>query len=163
MDRQPSSKKATTMIVVGLIVLAFVVTAAGPLFATKNEHKVSICLANVRSMVLACELYSGDYDGITTDASKWMDSIYPYTKNETITHDVEGIRKGEYGYAYANKASHIHEGSVENPASFPLVYDSTHIKRNAVGDLSTLPSPGRHKGQNTIGFLDGHAKQVHRG
>jgi len=144
-----------TLCVVIVLVLAAILF---PVFAQTKGTRHITCLSNVKQTVLGSIMYADDYDNRLPKAEKWMDTIYPYTKNEFMYHDqAVGFKGDRYGYAYRDTASGKNEDLFPEPAEFPLIFDSNLLSRNANGDLSSLPRPGRHGGSNTIGYADGHA------
>src|SRR5471030_1526468 len=66
-----------------------------------------LCLFNIKQTSLGLNMYANDYDGRLPDAMKWMDVIFPYTKNGNLLHDVEGVPKGGYGYGFRLRASGV--------------------------------------------------------
>ena len=111
-------------------------------------------------MVLGCVMYAYDYDEKLPFASKWMDTIVPYTKNQGVFHDPSRENDSEYGYAFEGRASGLDSSKVDAPDAYPLIFDSTLTGKSAAGPTSTMPLPGRHEGTNSVGYLDGHAKSI---
>ena len=140
-----------------------VVIIAAILFPVFAKAKVStgknICAMNLLDMVRDLKLYASDFDDRLPNANAWMDAIQPRELTDKFLHDVIGIKPGEYGYAFRDKASGISIPEVEDPKLFILVFDSTLIGKNAHGDASTLPRPGRHHGADYIMSLDDHLKR----
>ena len=86
-----------------------------------------------------------------------MDASLPYVKAETNWH-CPSVPKGMYGVAF--NAALSRAKPPKDPAKTPLVYDSVNPIRNASDQVTSLPSPGRHGGKNTIAYADGGAKRV---
>jgi len=119
------------------------------------------CLSNIKQITLAFIMYADDYDSHLPDAASWTDRLGLYTKNQDIFHDtLAEIRPPDCGYAFRSSASKLNINTLKAPATFALDFDSDLLGRNASSDLSTLPRPGRHGGQDSIGYADGHAKSV---
>jgi prepilin-type processing-associated H-X9-DG protein len=158
-----SHSPSLTLGVGGLIVL-ILVSILYPVFrAARPFPPRTRCLSNVKSMVMDLIVYSGDYDETLPKAPRWMDTISSYSNTgvgQSIFHDVEGVGADDYGYAFRSKASLLDESKVDKTSEFILVFDSNLLGRNAYGEPSSMPNPGRHDGGNSVGFLDGHAKRI---
>jgi prepilin-type processing-associated H-X9-DG protein len=121
------------------------------------------CISNIKQLALSATMYTADYDDRFPLRDNWMDSTKEYRKGDdmlrcpTFAFD-EKAPKNLYGYAMNQAIS----GAKPPPniANVPLIFDSVNLARNASGTLDSLPNPGRHGGQNVIGYADGHAKAV---
>jgi len=142
----------------GLVLLIFI--AAFPaLFQFKGSRKAP-CLSNVKQQVLGMAMYADDNDHVLPAIDLWMDKIHRYTKSDEPFHDFDGVGPGEYGYAFRDSAGGLKVSNQPQPATFAIIFDSTLLTRNAHGETSTMPRPGRHSGLDTVGFLEGHAKAI---
>jgi len=138
-----------------------------PIGSPKEASKRTACLSNVKQMSLAALAYANDHDDKLPLAVNWMDSTpmyvgrgnYAPSETERVYHDVT-FSGDQYGYAFRLQASSKEISSIKTPSSFALIFDSKLMQRNAGSGLETLPSPGRHQGRNSVGYLDGHAKSV---
>lgn len=157
MSRNLSSSQFYGAIVLA-IGLAFGARVLFTVLAKPPVYRPFTCVSQVKQIGLNCIIYAGDYDNLLPKGKGWMDALAPYAKAEQFFHDVYGVKPSEYGYAYRNVASGMNESKVKKPEEFELVFDSTLLYRSAVSGLWSLPRPGRHGGNDTIGFLDGHVK-----
>ncbi len=118
------------------------------------------CLSHVKQLGFGLEMYSYDHDGVLPEAGTWMDSIEVYTLNTLLPQDPEDPLRHPYGYAFRNRASRMKAASVSKPETFALIFDSTIHARNGHSETWSMPRPGTHEGQDTVGYLDGHARRV---
>ena len=150
--------------VVGVAILSILVAILYPVFrAAQPVSNRTRCISSVKSITLGFSIYSDDYDELLPPAPKWMDLITKLVNRDTIEtqfHDREGVAPGEYGYAFRTQAGKLKKSSVTSSSEFMLVFDTDLHGRNAVGDPSSLPSPGRHQGMDVVGYLDGHVKAL---
>ncbi|MBC8064002.1 MAG: hypothetical protein H7Y17_04175 [Chlorobia bacterium] len=132
------------------------ITACGCSEASPGTH----CLSNSKQIALSLIIYAADYDERLPDRDAWMDLATPYTKNQEIFVDPEIRVKGQHGYAFDSRLSRKKTDQFQSPATQSMIYDSINLARNASDPFASLPNPGRHKGRNSIGYLDGHVKRV---
>lgn len=105
-------------------------------------------------------MYASDFDNRLPRSDAWMDRLMPYAANERIFHDIEGIKKGEFGYAFRKSASTLNLEVLKDQAAFVMVFDSSLKERNATSELWSLPNPGRHAGGDNLCFADSHVKRL---
>lgn len=95
-----------------------------------------------------------------------MDALEPNMKKGEQTfhcHEVEKADTSVYGYAYSSSLIGRDLRGMRDAKSAALIFDSTLLRRNAVGTLATLPDPPRHGGSNCIAYADGHAVAIRPG
>ena len=85
-------------------------------------------------------------DGVYPNSKGWMDTIAPYTKNESLFHDVHAEAEGGYGYACNENASGVVTSDDVVSGSFLLIFDSELVGRSAHGNARSIPPNGRHDG-----------------
>jgi hypothetical protein len=119
-----------------------------------------VCISNVKQLVLGAVMYSSDYDDTLPDARHWMTRTKPYLAGLPVQTCPEVKDPGSFGYAMNLGLSERREQQVSDVGTTPLVYDSTNLSWNGSDYVSSLPVPGRHKGRDTIGYVDGHAQGV---
>jgi len=151
--------------IVGALVLVAAVLYALVLMASNDYVPVSVkraaCLSNLKDIGQAMFLYASDHDFLYPPTT-WMDALKPVVRGGE-----DGLRcpavprddKPVFGYAYSASQAGKFIVFANDPKTTPLVFDSTLLVRNAVGDLTTLPHPRRHGG-NCLLYADGHAKAV---
>ncbi len=155
--------ESLAIIVACLLLLAAVYRA---FVVTRPYSTRSSCLSNLKQSSLGALMYANDYDDKLPTASKWMDQIVPYTKNEAIFHDVSIVKPGEYGYAFRDRLSGRSQTELKEPDKVILLFDSNLLGRNEHSELWSLPQKGRHKGDNEefgsdmVAFEDGHARSL---
>jgi prepilin-type processing-associated H-X9-DG protein len=128
----------------------------------KSPPPATACLSSVKQLVLSHHLYGSEFDERLPSALVWMDAIFPYGKNEHLFHcPREETRSARsYGYAFNSDLHLAHLQGVSEPEKVPMVYDSVSFWRNATDAFASLPPEGRHRGRNSIGYADGHARRV---
>jgi prepilin-type processing-associated H-X9-DG protein len=144
-----------------LVALLYPVWAGSP----RSPHRKKQCLSQVKQNVSALLLYAEEYDDRLPHRDLWMDAIGIYTAREPFRcpqrPGIAGVPvETIYGYAFYAPISQASLSEMETPERIPLVFDSLHLARNASGTLDSLPSPGRHGGNNAIGYVDGHARYL---
>lgn len=119
--------------------------------------KIAAGLGNVRRLASGLLQYADDHDERYPDRDHWRDGIALYVKPGAIRPDPD-VPKGVSGHAFNGALSHARQP--EHPAMVPMVYDSANPIRNASDLVTSLPHPGRHHGQDDVGYADGHAKGI---
>ena len=158
-----------------LAAVAVVMLVIPPFGTPKETSKRFTCMSHLKQLAGSCLQYASDHDGTLPASSNWMEATMPYSgmtwetppaskeiglKNEARYHDVAFFHTERYGYAYRSKASNRKLSAFNTPAQFELVFDSTHLERNASTGLESLPFPGRHQGRDNTSYLDGHVKSI---
>jgi len=118
------------------------------------------CYSTLKHVARAFNAYASDHDETyPAAAGGWMEPTLPYNLEYTDPR-CPAVSPTDYGYAVNKNALGLKFSRLDKPDEFPLAFDSTLLGRNAVSGLETLPSPGRHYGQNIICFADGHVKGI---
>lgn len=115
------------------------------------------CLANLRQIGTGIQQYAQDHDEVLPSADKWMDEIMPYMRNEQVLKCPDAPDLA-YGYAFNTALSRVSLAKVDKPAEVITVFESDRNTRNAHGDPTEVPKPGRHNNGNNVGYVDGHCK-----
>ena len=139
-----------------LLVLGIVGTCGGltiilsailfPVFAqARNARQNAMCMANLRSVSVAMNLYCTENNDHYPPRGKWMDALATVgirSRSERCP-TVGNLFKNRYGFAMNRDAA----GKTQSQVRFgtPLVFDSTMLDRNATTDLTSLPTSGRHR------------------
>ena len=124
-----------------------------PVFVQAKENKArSDCSHYMRQMGETMSLYAADFDDHLPPAD-WMDSTYRHMPREKFLH-CPAVGTDEYGYALNDELVGRSRSEIKD-ANTPMVFDSTLTGRNAVGELDTLPNPGRHLKTNHLVTVDG--------
>lgn len=154
------------LLILGVIAfLAFLLFPSGGY--PKSLAKRSACLSSVKRLSISTIIYAADFNDRFPNRDIWLDSISPYvkTQDKLICPTIFAERNAQlYGYAFSGKLSNAK--FPPKPETVPLVFESINLAKNASGELSSLPNPGRHphssgeRGSNNIGYADGHAKSV---
>jgi hypothetical protein len=140
------------------VIVVVVYAIVSPFFYRPKYSRHYSCLSNHKQIALGMIMYSNDYDDVLPRASRWMDDLVPYTKNEYMFHDSGSVPDKAYGYAFRAKSSGLKLTTLPDPSKRDLTFDTTQEGRNASSELGTLPNPGRHAGSSGLSFSDGHAK-----
>ena len=149
--------------VLGILLLLLVLAAIlFPVFAVPKQGKGRrhACLSRLKQIGMAFQMYATDADDRFPPSPSWMDSLTPYTKNESLTI-CPGVREAGHGYAMNRFLSGADVNALEFPAKMHLSYDSLLLERNASEYLPTFPLPARHETGNFVVYADGHAKLMH--
>jgi hypothetical protein len=133
---------------------------------THGEHAPrTACLSNIKQLSVGMAIYSADHDDLFALRDSWMDSILPYTKNDSLNRSFD-LPQGTPGFGYAmNSTLHSrHADTVDDPSRHPLLYDSINFARNASDPFRRLPRDGRHKRSGSglvhVAHADTSAKAV---
>jgi len=121
------------------------------------------CISNVKQLATGQLMYAADWNDRLPSNIDWSDAIKPYVKGDDLFHHprMEGsleLSKDAYGYAFNSDVSMQDTEKMLSPEQVPMLFDSVNYSRNASDPMLTLPVPGRHKGKNNFGYVDGHAK-----
>lgn len=143
-------------------VAAFIGAVIFPVYACacKIATPASLCLSNTKQVSMAILMYLEETDGKLPNRDGWMDAVAGYAKNPKIFIDPEIKLKGGHGFAYDSRLSDKKQTAFLHPDRQPMVFDSINLGRNASDPFVSLPNPGRHKGRNSVGYLDGHVKGI---
>lgn len=148
----------------GLAVVGVVAFILWPVFPDGHHTSVkTACLSNLKQTSLATVMYSGDYNDRLPPPARWMDSIFPYIRNETIYRcpSMHGGYFGYgYGYAYNAEIAGANQAKIPHQDTVVLFFESNDLERSACSTIKTLASPPRHNGTNNIVYLDGHGKAL---
>jgi len=151
-----------------LVIVAFLALIFWPVHSGGGRpSERATCLSNLKQVAVGQIIYASDYDDHFPDRDVWMDTVFPYMKNERNYH-CPAFQKDEpkpdtYGYCFNAELS-LAKIPAKEPEFKPLTFDSVNLARNASGAIDSLPSPGRHKSErsdaayNTVAYADGHAK-----
>lgn len=106
-------------------------------------------------------MYASDEDNHLPLAASWYTSEYPYLKNPDIACvDVHEKNAKAIGYSFNSLFGGASLKKMKKPEQQILIYDSTSFAVDTSDPVTSLPSPGRHKGNNNICYADGHVKSV---
>jgi len=114
--------------------------------SSHGDAAVPACLANLKGIYSGITMYAADHDDRLPPEDNWMDSL--------ATHVPAGLfncpaaSTGTFGYAFRIGMGAKPLGSISEPFTHVLVFDSLNEVRNALADLTALPTPDRHRGGN---------------
>ena len=116
-------------------------------------------LSNVKQQVIGAIMYAADNDDRLPPAESWVDSTFPYVKNDLVYRDnlIKDRQPDQYGYAFFRPVSILDIATVYGPEKVPLTFQSIDLRRNASGDLSIRSLRPKGKGC-VVSFVDGHAR-----
>jgi prepilin-type N-terminal cleavage/methylation domain-containing protein/prepilin-type processing-associated H-X9-DG protein len=136
-----------------LVVIAIISILASmlmPVFSrARAKGRQTACLSNVKQLLLACQMYSQDYDEFyprgEQNGEQWHEIIYPYTHNKQILRCAD--RKDRYvGYGYNWLASGVTVGQFFDASNKIIMCDvppeALGITVNAPGDEWWANDPG---------------------
>jgi hypothetical protein len=123
-------------------------------------------------------MYTQDYDQRFPQSVDWMDSTYPYGKNQSLFQcpTVKAKSPTANGYAFNSRLAGKTVKEISTPALTGMIYDSSNLSRNASDPLTSLPDPARHlyrdpsagrrrrdQHVNMMGYADGHVQAILQG
>ncbi len=133
-----------------------------PVFAqARQKARQTTCMANLKQMGLAAQMYAQDYNGKLPRGVNWMDATSTYVKDRENVYRCPGApRSGAgHGYAFDSRLSGKVVTKRQAPERTMLLYDSSNLSRNASDPGTSLPlDPPRHVGGNNVGYTDGHVR-----
>jgi len=153
-------------IILGLVVSAGAasvgVVAAAIGGAPEVAHKM-ICLAKVKTVTAAMEMYLADNDGAFPSADTWCDTVGSYLQTGTDKHVFEcpSVPELRCGYAYNAALSGMRRDDLSDRANTILLFESDK-GWNAADGSDILPNAPRHLGGDNGSFADGHARWLSR-
>jgi hypothetical protein len=179
-DSGPSRGKPKTAlwVVLGLVGCAVIVCGGGgilmailfPVFAQAREAaRTTACVRNLERSARALAIYASDHDDKYPAGDVWMDAALSrggVNERSLRCPVARNADRNAYGYAFNKAMSKQETAKINDPTKTLLIFDSTLLTRNAVGDLSSAPVPGRHirsgKGNN-VAYADEHVSFVRDG
>jgi hypothetical protein len=117
------------------------------------------CLANVKAITSALEVYISDNDQTPPPMATWCDAIKPAIGERQLLCPSAAAPRG--GYAYNTALGRKAYGAAGNRAFLILLLESDR-GWNAAGGPELLPDTPRHLGGDNLSFVDGHAMWVRR-
>jgi len=142
--------------VLGLILLLF----SSLLVHGMAGARKAMCLANVKNVALAVQMYLSDYDDVFPPAETWCDATAPYIRNRAVYLCPE-MRDVPCGYGFNTGLDSLPLRRLVNP-EYTIVIFETDVGWNATGQLERLRDPPRHRGGDSFGFADGRGQWVGR-
>jgi len=120
------------------------------------QRVLSKCMTNQKKLIASMALYVADNgDTFPAKGITWLDQVAPYVTDKTALH-CPACDEG--GYALNEKLLGLKMSSLVKPNDVPLIFDSSTVEKNSVSGFSSLPTPGRHRKGNAIGFVGGHVE-----
>jgi thioredoxin 1 len=113
------------------------------------------CLTHLKNIALAFMMYAEDRDGCFPDATKWMDELSPYLKNEVV-FQCPAAPDLPWGYAMNAGLSRRDIAEIDDPSVVAIAFDSHYGTQNAAGGPEAVCNPPRHEGGNNYAYADGH-------
>jgi prepilin-type processing-associated H-X9-DG protein len=147
------------------ILAAFLLHASA---RARDDARSTSCVANLKSLAMAHQMYSLDNDGRLPDMSRWPGPILAYAKNQQecrcpsdqAPKQVPGVdwQPGNgLSYAASRTLSGQRLKAVAMPGEVPLLFDCD-TPPQALPEQAAL----RHQGKTTanVAFADGHCKPL---
>lgn len=148
-----------------IAVLGIIGVVIWPIFQVPRSYSGPGRLSGIRQLVFATLAYADKWDEHLAPACSWMDASQPYAKgsNPFRSRQLPPETAG-YGFAFDCRLDQVAISTINSPQTTYTIYDSSSLQRNASDPATSLPNPGRHKGQgrgnNGVAFADGHVKLV---
>lgn len=153
-------KKRVFEYVTLFFLLSVIVAIAMPVYAGSYRSGASTaCMSNMKQIGLAALMYSADHNDRFPSANHWeSEALIDYTKNrELYCPSAPGHR---FGYAMNRAMSGINTTKIKEPAKQLAFFESAACLPDASGSEQLMPRPGRHRGRNTVVYVDGSAKRI---
>lgn len=128
-----------------------------PLKEAAAQANRQACEEQLRQLSSAIQLYAASSDDMLPDPSKWLDQIATYLPQPPRLH-CPGDPKPGISYAMNRNLAGKRRREIGNPASVPLVYESTLHTRNAADTGQSWPPSAWHNGGNLVLYLDGSVR-----
>jgi hypothetical protein len=125
-----------------------------------GSARKAMCLANVKNVALAVQMYLTDYNEVFPPAGTWCDATAPYTRNRAVYVCPE-MRDVPCGYGFNAALNSLPMRRLVEP-EYTIVIFETDVGWNAAGQLERLRDPPRHRGGDNFGFADGRGQWVGR-
>ncbi len=183
--RLTTGRKGFTMIelLVVIAIIAILMALLFPVFAKAREAaKKTECLSNLRQLVLATQMYTGDWNeqmppfavniwenGVEIDRHLWPEQMYEYVQDPGITTCPSELYGFKYSYAVNSRIFNRGTSYVRVPSKCVMYWDHQRASTTPVADEFFVPEPTwcwndpnstfvRHgKGLN-MAFCDGHVR-----
>jgi len=149
---------------VGFVALLLLAVLLSPFLARREgPHPNTNCLANVKYLATALNMYVMDYDA-PPDSTWWCDRLSDYVKAKGV-YKCPQAPDLECGYALNTGIEGASkDDAVPNvPGGGTVTIFESNVGWNAHGGKALLPKEPRHMHGDNYGFLDGHSKWFHRG
>lgn len=149
--------KPTYWIIASLVVIVGVAIGLTNRAMRSYEPK-SLCLSQVKGLGVAMLAYQEDNDGQWPLPDSWLDAAESYGK----TGYCAPARKSHpdaVGIALNYKTVLIAPKQIEEPESFPMIFECPILERNAVSSFHVFKLPW-HPDRMAVAYADGHAKYL---
>ena len=137
---------------------AMIAVIVYPVFAPNHRHPTKTCTSRLRPLASAAFAYAEDHDDRLPNSSRWCDSVANYVRGGQAFQCPGSL--SPYGFAMHDSLSSAHRAKLPEPEKRAFLFDSSAMVRNAHGDESLLPNPGRHRGRNYVAYADGHTRTL---
>lgn len=148
-----------------LVALAVVLPIISP---SRINSTRSLGLNRVKKLSMGILIYANDHDGTLPLAANWTESARAGIGNDAFVKDLflspGAVATPGPHFAFRKRLAAVPLAEIENPAATALLFDSVAVGRNPVGELDSLPTPGRYVFQgergNLVAFVDPTARWV---
>jgi uncharacterized membrane protein len=148
---------------VGILVSASLMALTVWMIAAREgtANRKITCLAHMKDLAVATQMYLEDYDNRFPPAAEWCESLKEYARSRTEVFHCPAARNLECAYAYNATLSARMYDQLADAARLPVVFESDRGWEAAGGPELVPPEP-RHFGGDNLGFADGHAAWMSR-
>lgn len=148
---------AACLVAVSLCAVS-ITNAQSPAPDADAVQKQNVAISNAKHFGLAMQQYVQDYDGTFPPATRWMDVVKPYFRNDESVFQDPAAPNQKYAFAFNRALSGKKVTRLRNASEVAAFFSSTTDRRNASDNGESLPRPGRHSGGSIYGFADGHIR-----
>jgi len=163
--KMADQRRVQTWVIVGVVLgatllgcLVFGVIMAAimlPVFTQAREKaRIAACVSNQLQIARALQMYAADND-VLPAASQWTDKVRPYLRNDYI-FACPSAKQLKCGYAFYRPLSGRKVATILNPATVPMLFDSSQGQFNYADEGQSLDLC--HLNSAVISFADGHVR-----
>jgi prepilin-type processing-associated H-X9-DG protein len=149
---------------IAIICMLLIFIFGSPVFnKAKDTPRATICMNNVKKINMGVIMYSNDNNDTLPASEKWVEAISTYVPDKKVLRcPTASIHRnsGSTCYAMNSKLNKIDIKNIKSPVDTAMIFESIP-GNDPNGGKELLPFPGRHYGENNIGFADGHVEAMH--
>ena len=121
------------------------------------KTRSTVAINRAQKLSRAILLYQAENDMTFPPGDRWQDLISG--KNGVVERDFQAVignRASVCDVAMSDAVSKQKVAKIANPSEVVMLFDSTIRHRNAHGNLSSVPVPGRYGRKSIFVLADGH-------
>lgn len=161
--------------VIGRIMGTLLAVSVGVLLISFSHYGCAIlmgrrstCLSNVKALSTSAAMYAQDYDERLPPSNTWFEAVASRVREglaTSSTSDRDPFRcpasESPWSYGMNMELGGVSESEIDYPAATALFFDADASSRSYVGGAGDVART-RHNYAPSIGFADGHARNMVR-